>query len=106
MSQRLDHAISRFRRLPADGAARTAHAYSGCLADVRGRRHHRIRGVLAPGKAARIADRPSRQMNFYVDASEGHNDYLVSLALTDQAASDPLSWPRVARGRVPVPALN
>ena len=57
-------------------------------------------------EAARIAYRPSQQMNFYVDASEGHDDYLVSLALTAQAASDPLSRPRVARGRVPVPALN
>lgn len=57
-------------------------------------------------EAARIAYRPSQQMNFYVDASEGHDDYLVSLALTAQAASDPLPRPRVARGRVPVPALN
>jgi hypothetical protein len=57
-------------------------------------------------EAARIAYRPSQQMNFYVDASEGHDDYLVSLALTTQAASDPLPQPRVARGRVPVPALN
>jgi hypothetical protein len=57
-------------------------------------------------EAARVAYRPSQQMNFYVDAAEGHDDYLVSLALTTQAASDPISRPRVARGRLPVPALN
>ena len=34
------------------------------------------------------AYRPSQQMNFYVDASEGHDDYLVSLALAVEAASE------------------
>lgn len=53
-------------------------------------------------EAARVAYRPSRQMNFYVDPADGHDDYLVSLALTVEAASDGLPAPRVARGRVPV----
>lgn len=51
---------------------------------------------------ARVAYRPSRQMNFYVDPADGHDDYLVSLALTVEAASDGVRKPRVARGRVPV----
>jgi hypothetical protein len=55
---------------------------------------------------ARIAYRPSQQMNFYVDPTQGHDDYLVSLALTSHAASNPVPQPRVARGRVPVLATN
>ncbi len=57
-------------------------------------------------EAARVAYRPNQQMSFYVDAAEGHDDYLVSLALTVQAASDPIQRPRVARGRPAVPVLN
>ena len=49
---------------------------------------------------ARVAYRPSQQMNFYVDPSEGHDDYLASLALAVQAASDAITTPRIARGRV------
>jgi hypothetical protein len=37
-------------------------------------------------------------MNFYVDPSEGHDDYLMSLALTVEAATD--ARPRTARGRL------
>jgi hypothetical protein len=49
---------------------------------------------------ARVAYRPNQQMNFYVDASEGHDDYLASLALAVEAASDAVTAPRIARGRV------
>ena len=36
--------------------------------------------------AARSQYRPSQTMNFYVDAAQGHDDYLMSLALTLDAA--------------------
>jgi hypothetical protein len=44
-------------------------------------------------------------MNFYVDAADGHDDYLVSLALAAEAGREGLPPPRVARGRVPVLAV-
>jgi hypothetical protein len=47
---------------------------------------------------ARVRYRPNQMMNFYVDPQEGHDDFLVSLALVVQAAKD-LS-PREARGWV------
>jgi hypothetical protein len=37
-------------------------------------------------------------MNFFVEPSEGHDDYLMSLALLVEAAAS--SRPRTARGRV------
>ena len=55
---------------------------------------------------ARGTYRPSQQMNFYVDPAEGHDAYLVSLELTIHAASKQVTEPRIARGRVPVSALN
>jgi hypothetical protein len=36
-------------------------------------------------------------MNFFVDESDGHDDYLMSLALVVEAAN--LYSPRTARGR-------
>jgi hypothetical protein len=39
-------------------------------------------------------------MNFYVDPADGHDDYLASLALAVQAASEAIAAPRIARGRV------
>ncbi len=48
---------------------------------------------------ARAAYRPSRTMNFFVDPSRGHDDYLMSLALVVEAARDLDPRPRVARGR-------
>jgi hypothetical protein len=47
---------------------------------------------------ARVRYRPNQTMNFYVDPEEGHDDFLVSLALVAQAAKG-LS-PREARGRL------
>ncbi len=43
--------------------------------------------------------KPNRSLNFYVDPSRGHDDYLMSLALTVEAASR--YEPRAAVGRVP-----
>jgi hypothetical protein len=47
---------------------------------------------------ARAAYRPSRTMNFFVEPSQGHDDYLMSLALLVEAARD--VRPRAARGRL------
>jgi len=45
---------------------------------------------------ARAQYRPNQLMNFYVDPEEGHDDFLISLALLVTAASD--FRPRQARG--------
>jgi len=45
---------------------------------------------------ARSHYRPSQTMNFYVDPSEGHDDFLISLALVVEAAKR--YQPRSARG--------
>ena len=47
---------------------------------------------------ARVAYRASRTMNFFVDPQEGHDDYLMSLALAVEAGA--ASRPRAARGWV------
>ena len=43
--------------------------------------------------------RPAQTMNFYVDPSEGHDDFLMSLALVVEAANQ--YEPRGARGNLP-----
>jgi hypothetical protein len=48
---------------------------------------------------ARSIYRPSQTLNFFVDSSDGHDDYLMSLAIVVQAAKRCL--PRKARGLVP-----
>jgi hypothetical protein len=45
---------------------------------------------------ARSQYRPSQTMNFYVDASDGHDDFLMSLALVNEAGR--LYEKREARG--------
>ncbi len=47
---------------------------------------------------ARVAYRPNQTMNLFVDPQEGHDDYLMSLALVVEAAA--ASKPRAARGWV------
>ena len=54
---------------------------------------------------ARAAYRPNQTMNFYIPPSEGHDDYLMSLALAVEAARDLDLRPRVARGRPTAAAL-
>ena len=56
------------------------------------------RETLFELEKARAQYRPNQTMNFYVDPRDGHDDFLVSLALTVHAAGD-LS-PREARGRL------
>lgn len=46
--------------------------------------------------AARVQHRANRTMNFYVDASQGHDDFLSSLALLVEAGK---YLPRVAKGK-------
>jgi hypothetical protein len=48
---------------------------------------------------ARSLYRPSQTLNFFVDSSDGHDDYLMSLALVVQAANRCV--PRKARGILP-----
>jgi hypothetical protein len=49
--------------------------------------------------------RPSQTMNFYVDPSQGHDDFLMSLALVvEAAATDPrprIAWDSTPRPRDP-----
>jgi hypothetical protein len=52
---------------------------------------------------ARAAYRSGRTMSFFVDPSQGHDDYLMSLALVVEAARDLEPQPRVARGRAARP---
>jgi hypothetical protein len=65
-------------RLPASPGAEVAECW---------RQLQRCRAVL----------RPNRTLNFYVDAAEGHDDHVISLALLVFAASG--AAPRRARGR-------
>jgi hypothetical protein len=51
---------------------------------------------------ARVAYRPGGAINFYVDTTDGHDDYLASLALVVDGGRGGLPRPRVARGRTPV----
>jgi hypothetical protein len=47
---------------------------------------------------ARVAYRANQTMNFFVDPADGHDDYLMSLALALEASAG--SRPRTARGRI------
>jgi phage FluMu gp28-like protein len=47
---------------------------------------------------ARVAYRANRTMNFFVDPADGHDDFLMSLALLVEASAD--AAPRAARGRI------
>jgi hypothetical protein len=50
--------------------------------------HHELMFEL---ERARSVCRPNQTINFFVDPSEGHDDYLISLALVVEAASQPTS---------------
>jgi hypothetical protein len=45
----------------------------------------------------RAVYRPNQTLSFFVDERDGHDDYVISVALTVEAASD--AAPRRARGR-------
>jgi hypothetical protein len=56
------------------------------------------RELMTQLENARAQYRPNQTMNFYVDPSEGHDDFLMSLALVAEAARD--FSPRAAKGAV------
>ncbi len=56
------------------------------------------RDCLRELERARAVYRANRTMNFFVEPAEGHDDYLMSLALLVEAGSD--AAPRAARGRI------
>ncbi|MBM3153979.1 MAG: hypothetical protein FJ008_01445 [Chloroflexi bacterium] len=55
------------------------------------------RQVLSELERARSTYRPNQTLNFFVDAADGHDDYLMSLALVVHAANR--CQPRVAKGQ-------
>ncbi len=78
----------------------------GLLAAINGGRLKAYRGDGSPEhrefhrqcELARVAYRANRTMNFFVDPSEGHDDYLISAALLVEASKGQVR--RAARGRV------
>jgi hypothetical protein len=54
------------------------------------------RELMSQLEKARSQYRPNQTMNFYVDPQEGHDDFLISLALATEAARD--FSPRAAKG--------
>ena len=70
---------------------------SGRLKMYRGDGSAEYRECRLELERARSRYRPNRTMNFYVDPSQGHDDFLMSLALAVEAADR--HAPREARGR-------
>ena len=58
------------------------------------------RELCRQAELARVSYSPRRTMNFFVDPSAGHDDYLVSLALAVKAADGMQMASRIARGRL------
>lgn len=107
LARRLGEDIVQLLRFSTDAKSRLGF---GLLAAVNG---GRLKCYAADGSAeyatfssemklARVAYRPGGRMTFYVDAADGHDDYLASLALAVEAGREGLPQPRVARGRAPV----
>ncbi|MGB6896420.1 MAG: hypothetical protein WBF37_10840, partial [Dehalococcoidia bacterium] len=103
LTSALGEAVVRPVRFTAESKSRLGYAL---LAAING---GRLKTYAADGSAehrqfwremelARVAYRANRTMNFFVDPSQGHDDYLMSLALAVEAASD--ARPRPARGRI------
>ena len=104
LARTLGPSVVRAVRLTAESKSRLGY---NLLAAVNG---GRLKMYAADGSAeyaefwrqmelARAAYRPSRTMNFFVEPSRGHDDYLMSLALVVEAARGLDPRPRVARGR-------
>ena len=55
-------------------------------------------GLTFSVEKAKSQYRPSQTMNFYVDPAQGHDDFLMSLALLAEAAKQ--YSPRGARGSI------
>jgi len=71
---------------------------SGSLSLYRADGSAEYREMLIELERARSISRPNRTINFYVDPAEGHDDYLVSLALCVEAAARLV--PHKAKGTV------
>jgi hypothetical protein len=61
---------------------------SGQLKLFKGDGSQQYQEMMAGLEKARVHYRPNRSMNFYVDPSEGHDDFLMALALVVEAARD------------------
>ncbi|MFA7296071.1 MAG: hypothetical protein WC211_02660, partial [Dehalococcoidia bacterium] len=82
-----------------------AAAHSGRLRLYRGDGSAQAVEVRRQLERARVAYRPDRTMQFAVDAAEGHDDYLMSLALAVWAARRGEAA-RAARGRLAAPSTH
>ena len=51
-------------------------------------------------ESTRVSYRPNQTLNFFVPPSDGHDDYVVSLALAVEAAREMQLRPRIARGHI------
>jgi hypothetical protein len=99
----LGEAVVRPFRFTSESKSRLGY---GLLAAVNGGRlkmyaadgSDEYREFWEQAERARVAYRANQTMNFFVDPSDGHDDYLMSVALAVEAASD--SRPRTARGRI------
>jgi hypothetical protein len=72
---------------------------SGCLKMYAQDGSPEYRDFWREMEQARAAYRPNRVMSFFVEPSQGHDDYLMSLTLLVEAASALGGRPRPARGR-------
>ena len=70
---------------------------SGCLKMYAGESSPEGQEFWHEMERAKSHYRPNRTMSFFVDPSQGHDDFLMSLALTVKASQ---YQPRVARGRL------
>ncbi|MCH8200894.1 MAG: class I tRNA ligase family protein, partial [Chloroflexi bacterium] len=107
LARRLGEDVVRPLRFSAEAKSRLGF---GLLAAVNG---GRLKCYAADGspeyatfrremELARVGYLTGGRMTFHVDAADGHDDYLASLALAVEAGRDGIPQPRVARGRVPV----
>jgi hypothetical protein len=105
LSRRLGDDIVRPLKFTAESKSKLSY---GLLAEVNGGRLKMYAADGSPEYAefwreaelARVHYRPNRQISFFVSPSDGHDDYLVSVALAVQAANEIQTAPRVARGRM------
>jgi hypothetical protein len=72
---------------------------SGCLKMYAQDGSPEYRDFWREMEQARVAYRPNRVMSFFVEPTQGHDDYLMSLTLLVEAASALGGRPRTARGR-------
>jgi hypothetical protein len=84
-------------RKSALGHGLLAAVNGGRLRLYRGDGSPEYRGLRREMELARAEYRPNRRLAWFVDPADGHDDYLMSLALTVEASRE--LRPRTARGR-------